>query len=382
MASSGFSDAFSNYLSPSAELTESAIKLGMVVLDTNVLLSAYRFAPAARSELLAVIERLGDRVWIPHQVALEFHRNRLQVISDQSAEYESIMGELKKQQEVISKGLNDKLRHLANRAALSAQERDRLISLVESSLGPATDAVEELRRKHGVVDVFGNDPILVRLQEMLSGKVGDPFSPEEEVEARKEAEKRISGEVPPGYKDASKKKYPHGDYFVWKQSLDEAAMRKSEWLTLVTNDNKEDWYRIIKNRAIGARPELVAEARSTANTQLVMFNIDQFLSQAKRHLGASVSTETIRQAASLPTENVEGVWAAQREFAAVAESVINLEKELADVDSEISACEQQRYEIRELLSEAAKDPARSSEILADLDDTAVDRLSERLATST
>jgi len=40
---------------------------------TNVMLAAQRFARRARDELFGALEKLGDRLWIPHQVALE-HR--------------------------------------------------------------------------------------------------------------------------------------------------------------------------------------------------------------------------------------------------------------------------------------------------------------------
>ena len=76
-----FSEQFREYLLPDEAEVRSAVATAMIVLDTNVLLSAYRFAPTAREELLAAIEQLGDRVWVPHQVGLEFHRNRYSVIA-------------------------------------------------------------------------------------------------------------------------------------------------------------------------------------------------------------------------------------------------------------------------------------------------------------
>jgi len=80
--SSGFiSTPFQYYLAPDDGQTKAAVTSGMVVLDANVLLSAYRFAPPARNELLSALERVANRAWIPHRVAEEFHRNRLKVIA-------------------------------------------------------------------------------------------------------------------------------------------------------------------------------------------------------------------------------------------------------------------------------------------------------------
>jgi hypothetical protein len=37
-----------------------------------------------------VIERLAERVWIPHHVGLEFQRNRLKVIAAQHKRYSEV----------------------------------------------------------------------------------------------------------------------------------------------------------------------------------------------------------------------------------------------------------------------------------------------------
>ncbi|MFD4759474.1 PIN-like domain-containing protein [Streptomyces sp. NPDC058439] len=50
----------------------------MVVLDTNVLLNLYRSNARTRQDTLAVLTRLRDRLWVPHQVLTEFWRNREQ----------------------------------------------------------------------------------------------------------------------------------------------------------------------------------------------------------------------------------------------------------------------------------------------------------------
>src|SRR5262245_34240564 len=58
------------------------------VLDTNVLLNIYRYADANRQRLFDVLDALRGRIWIPHQVALEFYKRRLGVIVEQRKKYE------------------------------------------------------------------------------------------------------------------------------------------------------------------------------------------------------------------------------------------------------------------------------------------------------
>ena len=55
---------------------------GILVLDTNVLLDLYRLGAKARSDLQKSIDYFKERIWIPYQVGLEFHRNREEVIED------------------------------------------------------------------------------------------------------------------------------------------------------------------------------------------------------------------------------------------------------------------------------------------------------------
>ena len=44
----------------------------LFVLDANVLLSLYRYSDDTRSELVEIFNLLGDRVWVPNQVASEY----------------------------------------------------------------------------------------------------------------------------------------------------------------------------------------------------------------------------------------------------------------------------------------------------------------------
>lgn len=50
---------------------QAALIAGLVVVDANVLLALYEVAPSAREEVLDVLTSLGDRLWVPHQVAIE-----------------------------------------------------------------------------------------------------------------------------------------------------------------------------------------------------------------------------------------------------------------------------------------------------------------------
>jgi rRNA-processing protein FCF1 len=296
---SGFTGPFRHYLPPDDNVIKSAMTAGLVVLDTNVLLSAYRFAPAAREELLSVIERISDRIWIPNRVAEEFQKNRLEVIADYDAAYLPVIEALQTLQESLDDELDPKIAQLANRAALSDIQRTNLLELVAKSTEAATLAVKRLRKEHGLADLRGDDAILSKFQLLLDDKTGSPLSEEDLGKAVDEAKHRIEQRIPPGYLDA-KKADPYGDYIVWKQTMLEMAIRKVPFLVFVTSDNKEDWYRVLKGKTISARPELAKELMDQADAQLVMLNTTSFLFHARKYLNAKVSPETIRQSEALP----------------------------------------------------------------------------------
>ncbi len=290
-----FSEQYSHFLMPKGSDIADAIKTGLVVFDANVLLSAYRFAPTARDQLFLAIERLADRAWIPHQVGLEFHRNRYEVIADYAAAYKAVLDAVTEHQKKVGPDLDQKVRFMSRRTGLTSSESDRLLSLVADSLPAITQAVEELRDQHGLTQSFSEDPVLERFQAVLDGKVGPPLSTQEEAQAITEAKRRVSEQIPPGYRDA-KKVRPEGDYLVWLQTLKEAKSRNAKWLVFVTGDVKEDWFLREGNRTIAARPELTTEARSFANSGLILMETQTFLFHAKDHLSLSVSADTLQQA--------------------------------------------------------------------------------------
>ncbi|MFJ6150119.1 PIN domain-containing protein [Micromonospora profundi] len=293
------SDPFRHWLPPTERDKVAAVTNGLVVLDTNVLLDAYRFAPRARNELFEALEKLGDRLWIPHQVALEFHKNRAAVIAEHDATYRETLTAISDFRNQVREQLGSKIRELAKRVALSDDEASQLQSLVVHGLDQAISELGHLKDRHGISDeAIYLDPVLERFQRLLLDKVGAALSEEDESSARKEAQRRIDQKVPPGYADR-RKADPCGDYLVWVQALREAGDRKVP-LLIVTRDVKDDWFWRSAGKTIGARSELVEECQKVAGVPFVLMTTHTFLNYATTHLSARVSDDTLRQVDSLP----------------------------------------------------------------------------------
>lgn len=75
--------------------TENEIKKiwlnGIIVFDTNVLLNLYRYSKATRETFVDLIKKFKDKIWLPHQAALEYNKNRYEVISDQEKAYKEFI---------------------------------------------------------------------------------------------------------------------------------------------------------------------------------------------------------------------------------------------------------------------------------------------------
>src|SRR3990167_6122081 len=82
--------SFPGYYQPTDDEFNEIWENCVFVLDANVLLNLYRYSPETRDELINVLGEISDRLWLPHQAALEYHMNRLSVIQQQADTYDSL----------------------------------------------------------------------------------------------------------------------------------------------------------------------------------------------------------------------------------------------------------------------------------------------------
>ncbi|MGH2612905.1 MAG: PIN-like domain-containing protein [Rhabdochlamydiaceae bacterium] len=88
------------------------------------------------------------------------------------------------------------------------------------------------------------------------------------------------------------KKY--GDGVLWFQVLEYAKSQKKP-IILITDDQKDDWWRIEKGKTLGPRPELVTEISTKGKASFYMYNASQFMKYAKEFLGLQVNQEAIEE---------------------------------------------------------------------------------------
>jgi len=305
----GLFDRFDAYRTPTESDIASVLNTGLVTPDTNVLLDLYRCSDRARADLLALLDALGDRLWVPHQVLVEFWRNRESVLTASRTAGDLAADELAEQLAASTRTL----RAWADRAALPDVEFDRLVAVLTTACDEVRAAVVRVVEDawRGIEADTGSDPVIARLESALAGRVGPALSERDHADEVAEAMRRVAERRPPGYMDAHKDgTAAAGDHLVWAQVVAEAARRGHDVL-FVTGDRKEDWWREERGIHRGPRPELAEELRARGGGRLFMVSPADFLAVAayalRVPLGAG-SVEDLDRIARVDAAAVYGGW--------------------------------------------------------------------------
>ncbi len=239
---------------------------GVFVFDTNVLLNLYRYSGETSKALIGAFTKLSDRIWIPHQVAYEFMKNRCGVIYDLVSKYETF--------ETNKKTFLDQAKGLSN-----MQDNDPEVIQLKKSI---EDWLEKTKKANLTVMNPSDDGILGDILELFNGKTGNAYAKEIKEDLLKEGEKRFKGSIPPGFKDNGKKESKecdnnaYGDFFVWKQIMDYAKQSHKD-IIFVTADQKEDWWYITKGKTVGPLIELRKEFGEITNQRFLMYSMKHFM---------------------------------------------------------------------------------------------------------
>lgn len=280
---------FRGYYRPTEDELKDIWANCLFVPDANVVLNLYRYSQRTREELMGIFRHISDRLWLPHQAALEYQRNRLWVLAKQIIAYEEITEFLGR----ICEEVDRDLRRFSWRSPLPVH---RWSDCILESLDKVRGELEE--REPSLPDLFAPDPLRDEIDLLFEGRVGAPYSPEQLELIINEGEKRYEVQMPPGYMDAPKGgERQFGDFIVWKQIIDKVRETQRS-VIFITDDGKEDWWQIVMSRTIGPRPELVDEYWSEVGALVNFYKTDQFMFCARTYLGeaARIDDEAIGEA--------------------------------------------------------------------------------------
>lgn len=245
------------------------------VFDTNVLLDLYRYNNTTSDKYIGILKKIKDenRIWIPHQVGLEFHKRRIIQIADLKNSYSKIRSILDTSIKDAQKKIEDK--YHKEHPFLDLKE---ISNELDSCLKKITLSINKNEKSHP--DWVNKDNILGELNKIFKDSIGEEYLKEKLDEIYKEGKERYSNDVPPGYKDASKdNEREYGDLILWYQIIDKANELKKP-IIFITRDKKEDWWWIQSGTVIGPRHELKKEIQDKAGVDFHMYDPEKFLELA------------------------------------------------------------------------------------------------------
>ncbi len=287
----------------------------LFVLDTNVLLNLYSYQDATRKAIYKSLDKVNDRLWVPHQVMLEFHKNRPEIIYKSKKNFDLIVGHLDafieahkcNEKELITFDTNfgkmyPELRGLFTNFKDSSQTKiNELILKLEEEAKPIKEKAKELKKQ--TISLTGTDHIYQKLLEFYSDeKVGLPFDQEALDKIYEEGGVRYANEIPPGYKDAHKPeeflnrgvlyKSKFGDLILYKQILKFSSDKKIKNVIFISEDSKKDWKESVpheNNKYYGVRREIREEAFKEAGIlNFLVFNTEEFIKHSKVKLDTTL----------------------------------------------------------------------------------------------
>lgn len=267
--------------------------------DTSSLLNFYEYSDRTREDIFnSILKKLKNKLWLPFNVNFEYNKNKHKPIDNSIKLY----GELNKN----IKSIRDNFNEIKNRTV--SQEKHpfvdiRILDDFSSKLESFKEAFEdEINAKIKTIEsTKENDAVSLFLNENFN--IGSPFSYTQIIEIIKEGEFRYRHSIPPGYKDEKDKigfqKY--GDLIIWKQVIEYAKIKKQP-LILITDDLKEDWWILDKDRRpMKPREELISEMFDMANVQFWMYSTSKFIEASKIIISSEVTENTIEEVKKVST---------------------------------------------------------------------------------
>jgi hypothetical protein len=262
-------DKFGGWYPKTAAEVAALWDTAIFVPDANVLLHCLRHPAAVREELLRLFDVLKSSLWIPYQVGLEFHRNRLDVELGAQDAYELVI----KDQEAVLEKARERLRQLRAHPTIDVAKELAALNMFSADFRTRMVAAQAA---HPAEEIAG---AVVRLTELLDGSVGEKWKAEQFAALKKEGEDRYAKKIPPGYMDAKKDSGEFdkfGDLIIWKEMIAKAKADKRP-IIFISDDAKEDWWWIHKGRKLGPRPELIEEFKAESSQDFHIYEFSQFL---------------------------------------------------------------------------------------------------------
>jgi hypothetical protein len=301
---------FAGFLDYTEEEYKKLWQDAIFVVDTNILLNFYKYtSKESTKSFFDILKKLKEvnRLWIPHQVALEYFFNFENNMDKQKEGYISLGKELKNLKHEAGKIFNkvksshpyiltDKFQFFIENMQKSDEQLQKQLDVEIKNL-PNTESIK-------------ND-----INNLLTEIIGEPFSQERIDRIEIEGKERYSHNIPPGFKDKEEKKkleYRHyggiqyqqlyGDLILWNQII-EKAVEMEKPIIFITEEKKEDWWEKKGTQIKRPQPNLIQEFLNKTKQNFYMYRTENFVKFAKDYIGADLTDEQVNEV----TKEVENI---------------------------------------------------------------------------
>lgn len=278
---------FQGYRKKTKEEIDFLWKNAIFTFDTNSLLNIYRYSDTTRKDIFEIINKIEDRIFLTHQVAFEFNKNRFENINN------------------IIKSKNDFLKNLDNINIQISKNSEQILSnyltdkftILLDEIKTEIDSKVEFFNK-----LFDSDLIFDLINLLFNKKVLNKIEEEKISQIKKIGEIRYSNKIPPGYSDSKKEENKFGDLIIWNEIIN-YAKEKQKPVIFISDDNKEDWiWKLKDGKTIGARPELIQEFYKETNQLFHLYKTDSFIKYGSIQLNEKIDSGTIEEVTKINKE--------------------------------------------------------------------------------
>lgn len=300
------------------------------IFDTNILLNIYYYNSDGKKIFFQLLKSLDNKAWLPFHVALEYQRNRLKIINECFESNQKIIKRIENLNtkmdfdetsfDKIQENFKDFFNKNNGLDSKFKEFKDTYKNILSESQSKFKDIskpiLEEIKRINSdQISINSPDHVRDRLDNIFKeDRLGDCLFKSESdlVEFNKDAEKRFSNQLPPGYADEKEKgedffifqnyKYfnKFGDLIVFKEIIKHAKENNLENIVFISEEKKEDWRESIltsnQKKILGIRHELKDELyRESEVKNIFIFNQEQFVSYTNKFLATNVDQESIKR---------------------------------------------------------------------------------------
>ena len=304
-------EQFKGFIGYTEEEFKDLWEKAIFVVDTNILINFYKYtSKESTKSLLDILKKLkeNERLWIPHQVALEYFFNYEDNMYKQNEGFDLLEKELRKLKEEAKRTLNTvKSKH----PYIMTDKFEFFIDDIDQSNKKLQEMIKE-----EIKSLPDSYTIQQDLLSLLDGIVGEPYSQEKINAIEKEGKERYQHNIPPGFKDKTDDKQVcrtygdfryqqlYGDLIIWNQLIDKAKTEDNpKPIIYITEDRKEDWWEKHGGKIKRPHPQLIQEFLNKTQQKFYMYRTDNFVRKAIEYLGYDV-TEEQAQEVTIEIENI------------------------------------------------------------------------------